>query len=225
MPLHPDAEAFLEERNAFRDELAAALADPGDTEEPAEDTTDSDTAAVEEDIATVGEQVENQGAADPEAPPKTNELTNEGGVEEATCELSGRDTTRGSTCTSTQQRLAGVTPIESFRDPNGWPNSDQLYQDLLALYDRAGRGNASDTDTMEQAIQWQRQINVLESYRKMLLHKKQRWCHFLSSWCECMKNEAQSQEQFRALMENALVGIEASASSSDDDAGEAADEA
>lgn len=182
MPLHPDVLSFLEKRNGFRDELAEALR--GNTED------DDDTSA-EDAGAVVGANP--GGKADECAVPARGQ------------EGSGSEGTGRESCTNVTDALAKVTKIESFRHANGWPDSGQLYADLINLLKSA----PDETATMEQVIEWQRQISVLESYRKMLLHKKQGACEYLTSWCRCMESEEQSQQELEALMLNRSVGLTA----------------
>lgn len=125
---------------------------------------------------------------------------------------------RAGACAGLQERLAQVTPIEQQRAAGGWPDSDSLYEDLLKVLDGQPIEIGGDEDvaaSMELVIQLMRQANVLESYRKMLLHKKQRWCHFLSSWCECMKGEQASQDELEQLMQNIPVDNQTTSTSAD----------
>ena len=170
MPLHEDTLEFLEKRNAFRDELAAALR--GETTEEEEQ---EDEAAKEENC--------------PEDEPAAG----------AACRVPARD---GTPCNQPElqcdilRRLDKIRPLECLRDEDGWPDSDGLYERL-----KEATLNEDDPDNSAFAqIQLMRQANVLESYRKMLLHKKQRLCHYLAGWCECMKKEPQSQEELEKLM-------------------------
>ena len=75
-----------------------------------------------------------------------------------------------------------LSEIEQWTDANGWPTTDDLYVELNELLARAA-DQPSDTDTMAAVIELQRQINLMESYRKMLLHKQQTACAFISQWC------------------------------------------
>lgn len=137
--------------------------------------------------------------------------------EDDDCTVEPREDRAGA-CAGLQERLAQVTPIEQQRAAGGWPDSEALYEDLLRVLDNQPIDIGGDEDvaaSMELVIQLMRQANVLESYRKMLLHKKQRWCHFLSSWCECMKSEQQSQQELEQLMQNIPVGNQTTSTSED----------
>ena len=173
MPLHDDTLAFLERRNAFRDALAEALLTrPEEPEEPDE-------------------------PEDPEEP----EEPGEGG--EGVCTVPGRVGADGKPDTSCNPfaAIAQIEAIECFRDATGWPNCDQLYQDLMESL-----RSENPAETAEIQIPLQLQVNVMESYRKMLLHKKQRLCHHLSAWCACLRREAQSQSELESLMLNRPIG-------------------
>lgn len=207
MPLHEDIIAFLDKRNAFRDQLAAALRGEQSDEEQ-EENEDTQVEDCPEDnpeaaAEAAAEQEEQErldlidailGPPDPDnvfiGPPEP--------VEEE-CEVPPRE---GTPCNQPDEacdilsRLDKIEPIECFRDPKGWPNTDGLYERISQA-----TLNPDDPDNNGRAlISLMRQANLAESYRKMLLHKKQRLCHYLASWCECMKREEQSQREIEQLL-------------------------
>jgi hypothetical protein len=202
MPLHADTIKFLEGRNKFRNELAAALT--GKPQENADGSEQEPEPVV--DPATADVISDSDGTDYEPIPPATEE--NPDPAAGSGCVLPARGESDGEKkCTNVVVRLAEVTPITMLRDPKGWPNSDKLYEDHRLALDRMATGSQLSDDDMTKILIYQRQVNVMESYRKMLLHKKQQACHFLSSWCECMKSEPQSQAQLNALLLNDPVGI------------------
>jgi len=213
MPLHEDTIAFLAKRNAFRNELAAALRGERTDDEKQEDEDQQVDDCPEDNPEAAAEAAaeEEQGLIDqvidfffgPPDPDKEAPGPAAAAVEE--CKVPPRE---GTPCNKPDaacdplRRLDSVEPIECFRDENGWPNSDGLYERI-----REATVNADDEDNNAFAqIQLMRQANVMESYRKMLLHKKQRLCHYMASWCECLKNEPQSQAEMEQLMLNEPIG-------------------
>lgn len=213
MPLHDDTLNFLEKRNEFRNQLAAALRGESTDEEQAED----DETQVEdcpEDNPEAAAAAAEQEAEDEQqkaldfviGPPDPNKAAlGPAAAQEEECDVEPREGTPcnepGDGC-NLFRRLDKITPLECLRDPKGWPNSDALYERL-----KEATLNPEDPDNFGRAqIQLMRQVNVMESYRKMLLHKKQRLCHYVAAWCECMKNEPQSQEELEELMLHQPIG-------------------
>jgi len=202
MPLHADATKFLEKRKLFRDGLAAAL--KGTV--PASATIKLNVNLV----TVVGDHEEaspEEGEGGEEASPEEGEGGEEASPEEDedSCAVPARVEAASGACSKVAEALANVTRIESFKEDDGWPSAKGLYSELIAMTKRAEKPRP--TDTMEQVLQWQRQIDLLESYRKMLLHKKQGGCHFIKSWSESMKADKQSQVELAALLQNQLVGL------------------
>ncbi len=103
------------------------------------------------------------------------------------------------------KEIGAFPRFECLRDAAGWPNCDALY----AVLEEALTNVASDNGSAAQQIQLMRQVNVLESYRKMLLHKKQTVGHYMAAWCACLDKEPQSLEELRQLMLNQAVGLTA----------------
>src|SRR6056297_2004471 len=96
---------------------------------------------------------------------------------------------------------AELSLIEEWRDANGWPSADNLYADLNELLARAVDA-PEDTDTMARVVELQRQINLLESYRKMLLHKQQGACAFIGRWCSQTRSSPALDDEIEALALN-----------------------
>ena len=172
--LHPDTEAFLLQRDVFRQELATAL------------------------------------LRKPTAPPSEEDKP----ADEAACVVPARP---GAEECGTF--LSVAARLECFRDAAGWPNADELYNVLIN-----GLSGAEDSEalTAAQQITLMRQVSVLESYRKMLLHKKQGMCQYLAALCNNMANEPNSLNTLRRLMLNEPVGRlanDATAGNQEDDEG------
>ena len=165
MPLHEDTLAFLEARNALREQLRAAL--KGET------TEDGSGDLLEPQQREIG---------DPLTP----------------CTVPARESSEG----EGECEIGDLPYFECLRDVNGWPNSAGLYETLWdALSKEDDANNVGD-----EQIRLMRQINVLESYRKMLLHKKQNVCHYLAAWCQALDKEPQSYDELQRLMLNQSIG-------------------
>lgn len=102
--------------------------------------------------------------------------------------------------------------VERQSDESGWPTANGLYQ---AIEEKLKAGG---TERMEEIIIRMLQANTLESYRKMLLHKKYRQSHHLVALTNSLTAEGQSQEELERLMLHQLVGREAN---NDGEGGEA----
>lgn len=167
MDLNEDTLAFLRERADFRLALRDAL------------------------LKVQGED-EDENDDDDILPPGTAIITTNGLVDD--CDVPGRtDSVDGEEgCDELLRLLNALTPIETLRDPSGWPNADNLYAAVSEFVESTGqRQTLLPEHTAANFAMLQRQVTLLESYRKMLLHKKQNACHFLLSWCEVMKSEPQ----------------------------------
>lgn len=81
-----------------------------------------------------------------------------------------------------------------------WPTCDDLYSQVLESF---ANGDAAKLTRLDQ-----RQINIIESYRRMLLHKKQRRCQLLAAHVAQMRHEPQSQGEVERLLLNQQVGRE-----------------
>lgn len=178
MDLNEDTLAFLRQRAEFRLALRDALV-------RTEDDDDED---------------------DGEDPGPGGAVVTVNGAEDA-CDVPGREEEEEDGCTELLKLLNDLTPIETFRDPAGWPNSDRLYDAVSEFVEKtASRETTRAEHTAENFGLLQRQVTVLESYRKMLLHKKQNSCHFLLSWCEVMKKEPQLLNELVAAIKGQPVG-------------------
>ncbi len=213
--LHEDTKAWLEARNAWRDELAAAVTgggDGGDDDQEAEDQTEEE--AAEEEVADAADEAAAENGEQEEEEEDPNDSKNTG-TEADDCEVPGREEGQDpgdEPCTNLADNLADVTPLVCIgSDPNGWPNCDQLYSDINAMLKRAKTGPLP-TDTQAQLIRLQRQANAMESYRKMLLHRKQKACHYLESWCQCLREESRLQGELQSLLSFQPIGLQASPS-------------
>lgn len=101
-----------------------------------------------------------------------------------------------------------LSEIEQWTDANGWPKTDDLYVELNELLARAA-DEPEDTDTMAAVIELQRQINLMESYRKMLLHKQQGSCAFISQWCGQTRDARSAlKTELEELLLNRRVGTQ-----------------
>jgi hypothetical protein len=95
--------------------------------------------------------------------------------------------------------------VENSTAENGWPASDGLYADVMT--------DLKDPKKfMSDIIPHERQINTLESYRRMLLHKKERKCHLIAAYSAYWAKEALSQQELEQLLLNKIVGQEGNAS-------------
>jgi hypothetical protein len=95
--------------------------------------------------------------------------------------------------------------IEQETAEKGWPECDGLYGDTNSNLKK------KDELVMPEVIVQERQINTLESYRRMLLHKKQRKCHLLAAYAEYWEAEGRSQSELEELMLNKRVGVQGNA--------------
>lgn len=225
--LHPDTAAWLEARNAWRDALAAAVTGGGGAggggegaEEPADEQAEGAVDEAAEDAADAADAAadavaENGEPAGADEDPNTSQNT---GTDADDCEVEGRDAGADpgdDECTNLVDRLAETDPLVCVgSDPNGWPNCDQLYAELNEMLKRAKSGPLP-TDTQTQLIRLQRQVNAMESYRKMLLHRKQKACHYLESWCQCLRDEGRLQAELQALLSYQPIGLQPTESQPD----------
>ena len=104
---------------------------------------------------------------------------------------------RGGVC-----EIGAFPRFECLRDAKGWPNTDALYE---TLYEAVSNASSPDNSAASQ-IQLMRQVNLMESYRKMLLHKKQGVGQYMAAWCACLAKEPQSLEELRMLLLNQAIG-------------------
>lgn len=160
MPLHDDTLAFLEARNAFRNELEGAICD------------DDRTGLT----------------------PKVGQFGDADG-----CEVTAR-AVDGSCGEATD---GGATPdLCALGEKAVFPACDSLYETTL----NALKIDDDDNNVASAQIRLMRQINVIESYRKMFLHKCQTPKNLQLTWCEQLAAEGQSQEELSSLMLNQAIG-------------------
>lgn len=180
--LHSDTVGWLEKRNAARTALGSAYTSTG---EAVEEEQDSPAAEAPDLVPEEGEEGDGEGVVGVAAGEPDCELTPGG------C----------SSLNAAFAELPSETDVEQEEDGNGWPNSDGLYSDVMTTL------KSKDQMVMPDAIVQQRQINTLESYRRMLLHKKQRRCHLLAAFAKYWESETQSQTELQQLMLNQKVGV------------------
>lgn len=231
MALDPATQEFLEKRNDFRDRLAAAILGEGLEEQIAEikakyeqECEDRCEDTEEDENPVTGETPEDATASPGEVFSAANEEAEEEAEETSTaCETlsarcvtgrDGKDPCSGDytpdVCALSLKNLNELVGIECFRDENGWPASAELESSILA--------GLNGEMTAAELIPLIRQMNVLESYRKMLLHKKQGSRQYFAAWCSVMKREADSQEELSLLMQGKKVGRGAVSTSVEDSA-------
>jgi hypothetical protein len=83
----------------------------------------------------------------------------------------------------------------------GWPAADTQTAELLE-----GLSSATAPIRMDKAIQLQLQINGLESFRKQLLHKRQRRKQLIRAYQAQWAAEEQSQTEFASLLFDVPIG-------------------
>lgn len=190
--LHSDTVEWLGVRNAYRNALAAAFqVAAGQSIDDLQQAADDAAAALADDPGNADLQAVNDAAQQ--------------NLQQAQAAL---ECPAGGGCPDLSASFENWPPslsedIEQQSDENGWPNCEDLYEDNDATF-------KSQSRTMEENIAQQRQINTLESYRKMLLHKKQKRCELFASFGACLANESQSQSELEQLLLNKRVGTSGS---------------
>jgi hypothetical protein len=89
-------------------------------------------------------------------------------------------------------------PAEGEQPAQAWPMSPTLYAALALAF--------TEQKAVSAIIPLQLQLNTLESYRRMLLHKKWRRCHHLVAMAENLRPEVQAEKELQELLLGQQIG-------------------